>query len=224
VARSASPRLRSCLSTPLLADDELIGVLSLYSSVIDGFNDDHRRIIEVVGRHVALTFKRATEFDSLAGRDLLTGLPSWAALEQFVTAARVQQLTRDSSLTLLFIDVANLKRINAIHGVAVEDDVLTQVVLHARSGLRTADILFRYSNNEFVALLNDTTYERAEAVADRIRHAFNDNPLIVRTARDMRVEIGVTTACAPRDGGSLADLIATARTRAGADQPESTIH
>jgi diguanylate cyclase (GGDEF)-like protein/putative nucleotidyltransferase with HDIG domain len=224
VARSASPRLRSCLSTPLLADDELIGVLSLYSNAMDGFNDDHRRIIEVVSRHVALTFKRATEFDSLAGRDLLTGLPSWAALEQFVTAARVQQLTRDSSLTLLFIEIANLKRVNAIHGAAVEDDLLNQVVRHARSGLRTADILFRYNSNEFVALLNDTSYERAEAVADRIRHTFSDNPLIVRTAGDMRVEIEVTTACAPQDGGSLADLIAAARTRAGAHQPESTIH
>jgi diguanylate cyclase (GGDEF)-like protein/putative nucleotidyltransferase with HDIG domain len=224
VARSASPRLRSCLSTPLLADDELIGVLSLYSSVLDGFNDDHRRIIEVVGRHVAVTFKRAAEFDSLAGRDVVTGLPAWAALEQFVTAARVQQLTRDSSLTLLFIDVANLKRISTLHGTAVEDDVLTRVVLRARSGLRTADILFRYSNNEFVALLNDTSYARADAVADRIRHSFNDHPLVARTAGDMRVEIGVTTACAPRDGGSLADLIAAARTRAGADQPESTIH
>jgi len=224
VARSASPRLRSCLSTPLLADDELIGVLSLYSNAVDGFNDDHRRIIEVVGRHVALTFKRATEFDSLAGADLLTGLPSWAALEHFVTAARVQQLTRDSSLTLLFIEVVNLKRINTLHGAAAEDNVLTQVVLHARSGLRTADILFRYSNNEFVALLNDTSYQGADAVADRVRHGFNDNPLIVRTAGDMRAEIGVTTACAPRDGGSLAELIATARSRAGANQPESTIH
>jgi diguanylate cyclase (GGDEF)-like protein/putative nucleotidyltransferase with HDIG domain len=224
VARSASPRLRSCLSTPLVADDELIGVLSLYSNTIDGFNDDHRRIIEVVARHVSITFKRAAEFDSLSHRDILTGLPSWAALEQFVSAARIQQLTRDSSLTLLFIDVPNLKRIITLHGSAVRDDVLGQVVRHARSALRVADILFRYSSDEFVALLNDTSYDRADAVAVRIRNAFNDNPLVLQTAGEIRVGIEVTTACAPRDGSSLADLIAAARLRSAADRSESTVH
>ena len=31
VARCVTPRLRSCLSTPLLCDDSLVGVLTLYS-------------------------------------------------------------------------------------------------------------------------------------------------------------------------------------------------
>src|SRR5207245_3305176 len=48
VARRVSPRLRSCLSTPLLSADSLVGVLTLYSSAVDGFSQDHRRIVELV--------------------------------------------------------------------------------------------------------------------------------------------------------------------------------
>ncbi|MGE4057051.1 MAG: HD domain-containing phosphohydrolase, partial [Vicinamibacterales bacterium] len=53
IARGVAPRLRSCLSTPLLAHDQLVGVLTLYSATSDGFTEDHRRILEVAGRYLA---------------------------------------------------------------------------------------------------------------------------------------------------------------------------
>src|SRR5207245_11228340 len=44
VARYVTPRLRSCLSTPLLSENTLVGVLTLYSTTTDGFAEEHRRI------------------------------------------------------------------------------------------------------------------------------------------------------------------------------------
>ena len=55
-ARSVALRLRSCISTPLVSTDNLVGVLSLYSTKSNGFNEDHRRIIELAARQIALTF------------------------------------------------------------------------------------------------------------------------------------------------------------------------
>lgn len=57
-ARSANPRLRNCLSTPMRSGDQLIGVLTLYSSASEGFTEDHRRLIEVVARQTAHALKR----------------------------------------------------------------------------------------------------------------------------------------------------------------------
>src|SRR5258705_2574490 len=51
-AKSHILRLRSCISTSLVFDDELVGVLSLYSAEVDGFADDHKRIIEAVARQI----------------------------------------------------------------------------------------------------------------------------------------------------------------------------
>jgi putative nucleotidyltransferase with HDIG domain len=49
VAKNASPQLRSCLSVPLVSnDDALVGVLSLHSSGSDSFSDDHRKLVEAV--------------------------------------------------------------------------------------------------------------------------------------------------------------------------------
>ena len=227
VARSVSPRLRSCLSTPLVADDELIGVLTLYSAVVDGFSEDHRRIVELIAREIARTFKRASEFDKSTRRDLITGLPNLKQLRDFVESARLNRVGDDSTSTLLFIDIVGLKQINSAHGRQVGDDVLRHVVQRARTALRLADILFRYESDELVAVVNDSNAEIAEAMALRIRDSVRLNPLLLRdgTAVDVRVE--VATVSPRQNGEALADLIAKARPANPANSNKhggSTVH
>ena len=55
--------LRSCLSTALIVEDELVGVVSLYAAETTGFSDDHKRVIEAVARQIAHTLKTSLEFD-----------------------------------------------------------------------------------------------------------------------------------------------------------------
>src|SRR5262249_2478094 len=74
IARPHALSLKSCLSTPLLSRDQLVGVLSLYATEANGFTEDHKRIVEAVGRQIAHTFERSMEFDTSIRRDELTGL------------------------------------------------------------------------------------------------------------------------------------------------------
>jgi diguanylate cyclase (GGDEF)-like protein/putative nucleotidyltransferase with HDIG domain len=212
-AKAAALRVRTCLSTPLIFDDELIGVLSLYSTEANGFDDDHKRIIEAVARQIAHTFKRSSEFDSNSRRDSLTGLPSLKQLEQFVDTAGVQHLTQDPAFTLLFVDVVGLKQINEMHGRIVGDEVLRHVVRNATMGLRVADILFRYGSDEFVALLNDTSPDVARTVAERVTKSVRDSPLPLSATANLQIDVSVTEVSSPRDGVSLSGLIDSARSR-----------
>jgi diguanylate cyclase (GGDEF)-like protein/putative nucleotidyltransferase with HDIG domain len=211
VAHAPSVMLRNTLSTPLVADDKLVGVLALYTSQQAGFTDAHRRVIEMVAREIARTFKRASEFDNAVRRDVVTGLPSVKQLEQFVDTSGLGRLANDMHLTLLFIDVNGLKRINADYGRSVGDDVLRHVAKHATAGLRVADILFRYGSDEFIALLNETNAETGNIVAYRIRDNIRVNSLTSLVGKQVSVDVSVTAVSAPIDGTSLADLISTAR-------------
>jgi putative methionine-R-sulfoxide reductase with GAF domain len=58
VARSSNPRLRSCLCTPVIADQMLVGVLTLYSSTSDAFSEEHQRVIEAVAQCSANSINR----------------------------------------------------------------------------------------------------------------------------------------------------------------------
>ncbi len=221
VARCTTPRLRSCLSTPLLSDDTLVGVLTLYSSTVDGFSDDHRRIVEAVARQIGPTFKSAAEFDNSAKRDALTGLPNLKQLEQLVDSAGVGNVARAS---LVLIDVVGLKQMNALHGRTAGDDVLRHVVRQTRAGLQVADILFRYGSDEFVALLNDTDREMAETLAARIQNNIRELPFSLKDGTTITIEATVTCVCAPSDGNSLRDLMAAARSRMSSRGTEFNPH
>jgi putative nucleotidyltransferase with HDIG domain len=53
LARVTDPPLAMCLSTPAVAGDSVIGVLSVYSRARTGFTDSHREALEAAAREVA---------------------------------------------------------------------------------------------------------------------------------------------------------------------------
>lgn len=69
-AQALPLQLSSCLSVPLLHRDELIGVLTLYSTTIGGFDDNHQQVAEGMARDLARVLKLQHELDALepAGR------------------------------------------------------------------------------------------------------------------------------------------------------------
>jgi diguanylate cyclase (GGDEF)-like protein/putative nucleotidyltransferase with HDIG domain len=220
VARQVTPRLRSCLSTPLVCDDTLVGVLTLYSVLVNGFSEDHRRIIEVVARQVAQTLKRAAEFDS-SRRDAITGLPNLTWFRQLVESASVEHITPASALMLLFVDIVGLRQINLLYGRPAGDDVLNHVVRHTRAALRAADMLFRHGGDELVALLDNADAHAGADIARRIRQTIRDRACPLDTGESITVDVAVTCVCAPRDGDSLASLIGAAQSRSGSHSTDA---
>lgn len=214
-ARSLAPRLRSCLSTPLAIGTNLVGVLTVYSTRRDAFTEDHKRVIEVVGRQVSQTVKSAVDFErerTSSLRDQLTGLPNLQHLERFI-AAEMGATGGPSVLSIIFADVESLETINRRYGRAVGDQTLAFVADSIRRVLRGADVLFRYGNDEFVALLVQTDAPAAQAVAERIVDRLRSSKLPVFAAEEMDLSLTLGIATAPVDGTTLPDLVDVARQR-----------
>jgi putative nucleotidyltransferase with HDIG domain len=75
-ARSQAVRLRSCISTPLLVGEHLAGVMTLYATEANAFNEDHRRIVELIAKQIAHLFRRSADRDSVSHRESIGPLPS----------------------------------------------------------------------------------------------------------------------------------------------------
>jgi len=54
-----TPPLLTCMSVPLMVGETLVGVLSLYSSEAEGFNDDRGRLIQMIAPHLAAAINAA---------------------------------------------------------------------------------------------------------------------------------------------------------------------
>jgi diguanylate cyclase (GGDEF)-like protein/putative nucleotidyltransferase with HDIG domain len=212
VARVLRPPLRSCLSTPLLAEKNLVGVLTVYSTHREAFTEDHRRIVEIVARQVSETVQHSVEFrreQTEKLRDQLTGLPNRHHLERFVASELGAAAGLPCSILLFEITQSPSAR-TALRGSG--QPLIAQAAAAIRSGLRGADLLFRYDNERFVALLTQTDAATADALGRRVADELTSSRFGQEEHAGAAV-VRMGRATAPDDGNTLSDLVRAAENR-----------
>jgi diguanylate cyclase (GGDEF)-like protein/putative nucleotidyltransferase with HDIG domain len=212
VARSMAPRLRSCLSTPLLDNDQLVGVLSVYSVKKDAFTDDHRRIIEAISRQVSQTVRRALRFEDQRRSemiDLPSGLPNAQHLKRFVES-EIGVGDTAHSMVLIYVAWTFGQEGRTSSAGKSSDSIAAALADLIKRALRGADILFRYSGNELVALLTQTRPDEGVTIRDRIaRDIASLSDRLHPQGDALRVRVGSSSA--PAEGRTASRLIDAAR-------------
>jgi diguanylate cyclase (GGDEF)-like protein len=132
----------------------------------------------------------------LAYRDSLTGLPNRARFREAVNHA-ISQARAGSSVAVVMLDLNRFKHVNDVLGYRVGDLLLVGVAERLqRQIVREGDLVARLGGDEFGILLRDGDVARAQAVAERIEHAFIA-PLALDTHQvDMGASVGI--ACWPQ--------------------------
>jgi len=89
-------------------------------------------------------------------RDGLTGAYNRRYLDRALRAMIEEARASILPLTVVLIDVDNLKRVNDAHGHIVGDNALKEIAERIRPLLRSTDIFSRYGGDEFAIILGDT--------------------------------------------------------------------
>jgi diguanylate cyclase (GGDEF)-like protein len=146
-----------------------------------------------IGKLVRDLERSRTALRHLAQVDALTGLANRGYFFR-----RAEQLLHPDAtpvwpLSALMIDVDRFKAINDDGGHAVGDQVLSQVARLLEHNLRGGDFVARYGGEEFVALLPTTDKSTAMAIAERMRLAIAEDPVLRQLAqRTVTISIGVS--------------------------------
>jgi len=85
-----------------------------------------------------------------------------------------------SSLSLIFLDMDNLKQVNNQYGHAMGSRTLYEVSVRVRAKIRKFDKLFRFGGDEFCIVLPETDWSGAKEVALRVRDSISGQPFLVR--------------------------------------------
>lgn len=94
----------------------------------------------------------------------------------------------NTPLSLIFLDMDNLKEVNTRHGHAAGSRTLCEVANRVRGKIRRFDKLFRFGGDEFCIVLPETQWHGALEVAERVRDAIARRPFL---ADEPGVEGGV---------------------------------
>jgi diguanylate cyclase (GGDEF)-like protein/putative nucleotidyltransferase with HDIG domain len=204
---------RSMASLPLFKDELLLGALSVYSTELDHYTDDHMRLLETVTRLASDALANATqhaEAESNALTDQLTGLPNARnmALRFDEEAARARRNARPFQVVMLDLD--DFKIVNDTFGHKVGDKMLREMARIIQAQLREYDFLARYAGDEFVAIVQELVGTQVEDLTERIETAVSEFSLHVRGGHKARVGISVGTSTYGADGETLDQLLVAA--------------
>ena len=185
--------MRSTGVLPLLAKDEVLGVLAVASHTPLPFGANDVDLLEALAAQVASAVKGIRLYQELADSrrqlqrlneqllesmsiqhhlartDALTGIPNRRYLEEALEAECARSVRYGQTLSLVMVDIDRLKLINDAHSHQKGDEMIRYTARMARESCRQADVVARYGGDEFVFILPATSLHDAATFAERFR-------------------------------------------------------
>ncbi|WP_193224494.1 GGDEF and EAL domain-containing protein [Bacillus sp. B1-b2] len=129
-----------------------------------------QRTVLVFGRDVTSRKKADSMIKELAYKDTLTGLPNRNSCLDYLN----EKLNKNeiNSMSILFIDLDQFKRINDTKGHSTGDVILEKVADRLQSVLDEKDFVSRFGGDEFLILLENKTKEETTNISKVIIEEF----------------------------------------------------
>jgi diguanylate cyclase (GGDEF)-like protein len=171
-------RSASAICVPLVAKDELIGVLNVNAKPERKYTENDLRALSLFGERAGVAVEvarinKARRKVSNQGKyhvmhDPLTGLPNRTLLLDRVANAIARRRPPGHAAVLMFLDLDDFKRVNDSLGHTAGDQVLIALADRLVKSVRSGDSVAHFGGDEFAVLLEAKDSEEATAAAERI--------------------------------------------------------
>jgi len=173
-------RTKNCAIVPLICQDRVVGVLNL-ADKIEGhcFSSGDIALIELFGQLVGASIGNIKLFEKIqhqATTDGLTGLVNHKTFYEILEKELWRSRRYGGQISLIMVDVDNLKKINDAYGHRAGDKVIREISRRIKGCIRQIDTAARYGGDEFAVILPNTLLSDANVVAQRMVDAVADSP------------------------------------------------
>ncbi len=224
--------LKACLAVPLMIDQSVVGVITLYAKQPNAFRPNDLRLIENIARPAATAISNAIVYEETqedAYTDMLTGLPNLRYFNVFAEQELKRAERANYPVTILMMDLDRFKEINDELGHKAGDRVLIEIAHVLRNQMRQSDTCVRYGGDEFIGILPGVDRASSKKILEKIQQAVDGHPIVSNGGRAFHVGLSVGAATFPHDGKRLEQLLTIAdqsmyRDKLGrSDSPSSNI-
>jgi diguanylate cyclase (GGDEF)-like protein len=187
---------KNCIIAPLICQDRVVGVLSLADKMgCDSFNCDDIALIELFSQLIGASIGNIKLFEKTqrqATMDGLTGLANHRTFYEILEKELWRTRRYGGQITLIMVDVDNLKRINDSCGHRVGDRVIKEISKKIKACIRQIDTAARYGGDEFAVILPNTSLADAVVVAERMVDSVSDSPITWKNEQiSLSISVGV---------------------------------
>jgi diguanylate cyclase (GGDEF)-like protein len=205
---------RYVVAVPLICGERVLGVLEGIRTE-KSFKKGEVAILDALSLPIASALANAvriSEAERLSQTDDLTKLHNARYLRQFLLNEIRRARRYGSSVSALFLDLDDFKRVNDAHGHLAGSHVLMEMAAVILSSIRDTDAVARYGGDEFVIVLPDTGTELACTVAERIREKIARHHFSAGRNLELSLTASFGVAAFPSHASSPQQLIACADT------------
>ena len=175
-------KTKNCAIAPLVCQDKVVGVLNLADKANgDRFNSKDIALIGLFSQFVGASIGNIKLFEKIqhqATTDGLTGLANHKTFYEILEKELWRSRRYGGQISLIMIDVDNLKKINDTYGHRAGDKVLREISRKIKECIRQIDTAARYGGDEFAVILPNTSLADAVVVAERMVDAVAHSPAI----------------------------------------------
>jgi diguanylate cyclase (GGDEF)-like protein/PAS domain S-box-containing protein len=211
-AESLARGFRSLIVLPLIAEDEVAGVLCLYAAEIGFFNDEEVKLLRELAGDIAFAMghiEQEEKLDFLAFYDSLTGLANRTLFTERLNQYLHSSGQSGDKLALVIADVERLRNINDSLGRQAGDALLKTLAGRLAAGADRTE-LARISADHFAILLRGVK-GRSE-VTRRFERMWQDcfGARFMMDGTELRISGRAGIALFPNDGFDAETLVRNA--------------
>jgi len=222
----AAAGVRSMIVLPLMVAEEAMGVIALYASERNFFQQQEIKLLTELAGDIAFAIDHLDQrarLEYFAYYDALTGLANRTLFLERLEQYRRSAVADKHKLAVFLIDLERFKNINDSLGRPAGDALLRQVAEWLKNHLGDANLLARVAADQFVSVLPHVKQDGdVGRLLEKWMQSFLEHPFHLSDAV-FRVAVKVGIALFPDDGDDAETLfrnaeVALKRAKASGDR------
>ncbi len=185
---------RSILALPLIYDTKKLGVLEIFSTDDEAFQQEQIELLEALASQVSNAIYIAQSHESAVeqiAHDPHTGLLNRVHFKSALKSEIERSQRHGHQFALWLVDIDYLSRINDKFGQDIGDQVIAKIAKTIKETLREIDFVYRFGGEQFAVILPETTRETVTTVTQRLKERLRN--MLIPNVGSVTVSIGICT-------------------------------